>query len=166
MWQKFAKFKGAEYFRKALYIHFNYIQNWLYYRQTYSSVSLAVRVAGPRWSRRWRSWMWRFWPDVVTPGLWLWGWLDVLTNSLKWHWRWLMVEKWTFLQSACQLRAPWTWDVALCCVTKLHILVAFIFPCTCFTCVMIMVFNQLFDMSHLSGGWIILAKEKCSLTGM
>ena len=31
---------------------------------------------------------------------------------------------------------------------------------------MIMLFNQLLDMSHLSGGWIILAKEKCSQTGM
>ena len=28
------------------------------------------------------------------------------------------------------------------------------------------VLNQLLDMPHLSGGWIILAKEKCSLTGM
>jgi hypothetical protein len=31
---------------------------------------------------------------------------------------------------------------------------------------MTMLFNQLLDMPHLSGGWIILAKEKCSLTGM
>jgi hypothetical protein len=31
---------------------------------------------------------------------------------------------------------------------------------------MIMLFNQLPDMPHLSGGWIILAKEKRSLTGM
>uniref|UniRef100_A0A674CMN6 ARFGEF family member 3 n=1 Tax=Salmo trutta TaxID=8032 RepID=A0A674CMN6_SALTR len=31
---------------------------------------------------------------------------------------------------------------------------------------MIKLFNQLLDMPHLSGGWIILAKEKCSLTGM
>ena len=31
---------------------------------------------------------------------------------------------------------------------------------------MIMLFNQLLDMPQLSGGWIILAKEKCSLTGM
>uniref|UniRef100_A0A8C7F189 DUF4939 domain-containing protein n=1 Tax=Oncorhynchus kisutch TaxID=8019 RepID=A0A8C7F189_ONCKI len=27
-------------------------------------------------------------------------------------------------------------------------------------------FNQLLDKPHLSGGWIILAKEKCSLTGL
>jgi hypothetical protein len=27
---------------------------------------------------------------------------------------------------------------------------------------MIVLFNQLLDMPHLSGGWIILAKEKCS----
>jgi hypothetical protein len=57
-------------------------------------------------------------------------------------------------------------SVALCCVTKLHILGwPFIAPSTRFTCVMIMLFNQLFDMPHLSSGWIILAKEKCSLTG-
>ena len=34
------------------------------------------------------------------------------------------------------------------------------------TCVLIMPFNQFLDKQHLSGGWIILAKEKCSLTGM
>jgi hypothetical protein len=34
------------------------------------------------------------------------------------------------------------------------------------TGVMIMLLNQLLDMPHLSGGWIILAKEKCSLTRM
>ena len=37
---------------------------------------------------------------------------------------------------------------------------------TRFTCVMIMLFNQLLDMPNVSGGRIILAKEKCSLTGM
>ena len=42
--------------------------------------------------------------------------------------------------------------VALCCVT---------FYCTC---VMIMLFNQLLDMPHLSGGCILLAKEKCLQT--
>jgi hypothetical protein len=56
-------------------------------------------------------------------------------------------------------------SVALCCLTKLHI-VEFIVPSTRCTCVMIMLFNQLLDMPHLSGGWIILANEKCSLTGM
>ena len=57
--------------------------------------------------------------------------------------------------------------MALCCVTKLHILEwPFIVPSTRCTCVMIMLFNQLLDMPHVSGGWIILTKEKCSLTGM
>ena len=32
------------------------------------------------------------------------------------------------------------------------------------TCVFVILFNQLLDMPHLTGGWIILAKEKCSLT--
>jgi hypothetical protein len=40
----------------------------------------------------------------------------------------------------------------------------FIVPSSRCTLVMIMLFNQLLDMPHLSGGWIILAKEKCSLT--
>ncbi len=58
-------------------------------------VAAAVRVAGLRWSRRWRCLMWRSWAGVVTRGLQLWGRLDVLPNSLKRLWRWLMVEKWT-----------------------------------------------------------------------
>jgi hypothetical protein len=42
-------------------------------------------------------------------------------------------------------------SVALSCVTKLHILEwPFIIP-RC-TCVMLMLFNQLLDMLHLSGG--------------
>jgi hypothetical protein len=46
-------------------------------------------------------------------------------------------------------------SVALCCVTKLHILEwPFIVLRTRCTCVMIMLFNHLLDMSHLSGGWI------------
>ena len=76
---------------------------------------------------------------------------------------------WTFLQSACQLHTPSKLEtsVALCCVTKLHILEwPFIVHCTSCTCVMIMLFNQLLDMPHLSGGWILLAKEKCSPRGM
>ncbi len=39
-------------------------------------VTVAVRVAGLRWSWRWRCWMWRSWAGVVTRGLWLWGRLD------------------------------------------------------------------------------------------
>jgi hypothetical protein len=58
-------------------------------------------------------------------------------------------------------------SVALCCVTKYHILEwLFIVPSTRCTCVMIMLFNQLLDMPHLSGGGIILAKGICSRTGM
>ena len=53
-----------------------------------------------------------------------------------------------------------------CVVTKLYILEwLFIVPSTRCTCIMIM-FNQLLDMPHLTGGWIILAKKKCSLTGI
>ena len=58
-------------------------------------------------------------------------------------------------------------SVELCCVTKLHILEGpFIAPRTRCTCVMILLFNQLLDMPYQSGGWIFLAKETFSLTGM
>jgi hypothetical protein len=73
-------------------------------------------------------------------------------------------------QSACQFHVPSKLDtpVALCCVTNLHLLEwPFIVPpSTRCTCVMITLFNQLLVMPHLSGGWIILEKEKCSLTRM
>ena len=68
---------------------------------------------------------------------------------------------------ACQLLAPsiLKTSVALYYVTKLHILEwPFIVPSTRCTCVMIMLFNWHLDMPHLSGRWIILAKEKCLLT--
>jgi hypothetical protein len=93
-------------------------------------------------------------------------------NSLKRRCRQLMVEKLTLhslettlvviLQSACQLHDPSKLgtSVALCCATKLHILeLPFIVPSTKCTCVMIMMFNQLLNSLHLSGGWILLAKE-------
>ena len=73
----------------------------------------------------------------------------------------------TFLLSACQLHTPSKLEtsLALCCVTKLHILEwPFIIPSTRRTCVIFMLFNQLLDMPHLSGGWINLAKEKYFLT--
>ncbi len=54
---------------------------------------------------------------------------------------------WTFLQSACQLHAPSKFSLR-------H------------TCAIIMLSNQHLDMPHLWGGWIISAKEKCSLTHM
>ncbi len=131
------------------------------------------------WSRSWmwRCWMWKYWAGVVACGLRLWGRLDVLPNSLKRLWRWLMVEKWllnswattgwTFLQSAFQLHAPskLATSVALCCVIKLNILEwAFIVASLRHTCAIIILSNQYLDMPHLWGGWIIWAKEKCSLT--
>jgi hypothetical protein len=53
--------------------------------------------------------------------------------------------------------------VALCCVTKLHILEwPFIVPSTRCTCVMTMLFNQLLDMPYVAGGWNILANIFCA----
>ena len=55
---------------------------------------------------------------------------------------------------ACSLKT----SVALCSVTKLHILEwTFLSPAQG---VMIMLFNQLLDMPHLSGGWIYLGKSE------
>ncbi len=74
---------------------------------------------------------------------------------------------WTFLQSACRLHAPskLATSVALCCVIKLHILEwPFIVASLRHTCAIIMLSNLHLDMPHLWGGWIISAKEKCSLT--
>ena len=96
----------------------------------------------------------------------LWGRLDVLPNSLKMtdaaYGREINIEfsgngsGGHFLQSACLLRVPSTFETSWHCVVT---------PCFV-TCVMIMLFNQFLDMPHLSGGWIILAKEYCSPTGM
>ncbi len=48
---------------------------------------------------------------------------------------------------------------------KLHILEwSFIVVSLRHTCAIIMLSNQHLDMPHLWGGWIISAKEKCSLT--
>ncbi len=48
---------------------------------------------------------------------------------------------------------------------KLHILEwLFIVTSPRHICVLIIPFNQHPDMPHLSGGWIVLAKEKCALT--
>ncbi len=142
-------------------------------------VAAVVRVAGLRRSWRWRCWMWRSWPGVVTRGLWLRGRLDILPNSLKSLWRQLMVEKLTFnsratalvdipavsmpiARSLKNLRHLWH-----CAVIKLHILEwPFIVASLRHTCAIIMLSNQHLDMPHLWGGWIISAKEKCSLTDL
>ncbi len=79
----------------------------------------------------------------------------------------ICVNALTFLQSTCQLHAPskLTTSVALYCEIKLHILEwPFIVASLRHTCGIIMVSNQHLDMPHLWGGWIISAKEKCSLT--
>ena len=58
-----------------------------------------------------------------------------------------------------------TYDMGPCIIVLNNSERPFIVPSTRCPCVMIMVFNQLLDMPHLSGGWIILAKEKWSVTG-
>ncbi len=56
-------------------------------------------------------------------------------------------------------------QLTLCCVIKLHILEwPFIVASLRHTSAIIMLSNQHLDMSQLWGGWIISAKEKCSLT--
>ena len=98
-----------------------------------------------------------------THGLWLWSWLEVLANSLKRHWRRLMVEKsaLNYLSTALvdipAVSMPIshslkTWDICgiVLCDRTAHLEWPFIVPSTRCTCVM-MLFNQLLDMSHLSG---------------
>ncbi len=130
-----------------------------------------------RRSLRWRCWMWRSWAGVVTRGLRLWSRLDVLPNSLQCLWRRLMVEKLTFNSRAtalvdipavsmtigCSLKTCDIFGIVLC--DKLHLLEwSFIVASLRHTCAIIMLSNQHLDMPHLWGGWIISAKEKCSLT--
>ena len=60
----------------------------------------------------------------------------------------------------CTLPQKLETSMALYCVTKLHILEwPFIVPSTRCTCVLIMLFNHLLDMPHLSGGWIMLTNK-------
>ena len=102
----------------------------------------------------------------------LWGQLDILPNSLKRRLR-HMVERLTLRSLATALvdipavSMPIAHSLNLrhLCrwVTQLHILVAFIVPSTRCTRVMILLFNELLDITHLTNGWIILAKEKCSI---
>ena len=73
-----------------------------------TEILLSTRPPPPqmiplRWSRRWRSRMWRSWAGMVAHGLRLWGQLDVVPNSLKQRLRRLMVEKLTFPSLATAL---------------------------------------------------------------
>ena len=60
----------------------------------------------------------------------------------------------------CALPQGHLWNCGVC--PKCILMWPFVDPSTC---VMIMLFIQLLGKPHLSGGWIILEKEKCSLTG-
>ena len=104
-----------------------------------------------------------------TRGLWFWGRLDILPNSLKQCWRRLMIEKLTFSGNcsgghSCSQHANCTLPQNLrnlwhCVVWQLPILRwPFILHRTRCNCVMIMMFNQLLDKPQRSGGWIILCK--------
>ena len=97
--------------------------------------------------------MWRSWADVVTRGL-------KMTLEVAYG-REINIafSGNSFGGHSCNQHAN-----CLLPACQLHILEwPFIVPSTRYTCVMIMMLNQLFDMSHLSDGWIILPKEKYSL---
>ncbi len=69
--------------------------------------------------------------------------------------------KWWSHQILTGFRTPWTPPNTV----KLHILECpFIVASLRNTCAIIMLSNKHLDMPHLWGGWIISAKEKCSLT--
>ncbi len=83
-----------------------------------------------------------------------------------------------FIDGILNAEIPWRNLEAHCCAIhppppppsppntlKLHILEwSFIVASLRHTCAIIMLSNQHLDMPHLWGGWIITAKEKCSLT--
>jgi hypothetical protein len=92
--------------------------------------------------------------------------VDVLTNSLNRQWEAVYGRKCNIQfygngsgGHSCSQHANYSY------LKTAHFIVAFV-PSTRCTGVMVMLFNQLLDMLYLSGGWFILAKEKCSLTGM
>ena len=98
--------------------------------------------------------------------------MDVLPNSLKQRWKQLMVDKLTLNYLATALvdipadsipisHSLKTSDICSIVWCDKIAKLPFIVPSTRSTCVMIMLFNQILDMPQLSGGWIILAKEKC-----
>jgi hypothetical protein len=62
---------------------------------------------------------------------------------------------------------PQTWDLfgIVFCDKTAHFS-GLLLPPTQGAPIMFMLFNQHINMPHLSNGWIILAKEKCLLTGM
>lgn len=64
------------------------------------------------------------------------------------------------MPTACSLKTCNICGIVLCDKTAGH----FIVTRPKLTCAIIMLINQHLDMSHLSGGWIVLAKEKCSLS--
>ena len=69
-----------------------------------------------------------------------------------------MIDKWTLNSLATYLVDNPAVSVPI--AHSLNFLVwPFIVPSTRCTCVMIKLFNQLLDMPHVSGGWIILAKR-------
>lgn len=125
-------------------------------------VLAAVRMAGHRWSWRWRCWMERPWTGVVTCGLQL----DVLPNSLEHLRSRLMVDKRPFSSRSTALAdSPSVMPIGcsyenfyhlwLCCVIKLHILVCLI-TMGSHLCNNHAVWRHL-GMPHLWSGWIISA---------
>jgi hypothetical protein len=88
----------------------------LYYRQKYSSISLAVWVAGLKWSCRWRSWMWRSWAGVVCGC----ETTNSSDNSSGGHS--------CSQHTNCTFPQLYASSVALCCETTAHFKVAFYGP--------------------------------------
>ncbi len=114
-------------------------------------VAAAVRAAGLRRSWRWRRWMWRS---------------RAYCREINIQFTYNSSGGYSCSQHAnCTLPLKLATSVALCCVIKLHILEwPFIVASLRHTCAIIMLCNQYLDMPHRWGGWIISAKEKCSLT--
>ena len=96
---------------------------------------------GRKW--RWRGQKWRFWAGVVTCGLQF----RQVGRSAKWAKLTLEAAYGRGINAPSKLET----FVALCCVTKPHILEwPFIVPSRRCTCVIIMLLNQLRDLPHLA----------------
>ncbi len=135
-------------------------------------IAAAVRVAGLRWSWRWKmlvlGWCDYTWSGVVKPVGCTAKFSETpleMAYGREMNIQFPATAMVDIPAVSMPIARSFKTSVALCCVIKLHILEwPFIVASLRHTCAIIILSNQHLDMPHLWGGWIITAKEKCSLT--